>query len=367
VFVSCSDKNQFSIKGNVKEGAGKTLYLENITASSMILLDSTVLAKDGSFKFKRKRPDAPDFYRLRLNKQIINLAVDSTETIFVQSDTVSFARNYTLENSAESEKIKDLTFLQLSVNESFNKLQRDYKAQKISLDELQEKTKEVIDSYKTKAKEYIFSNPASAVAYFALFQQINDYLIFDPYDRNDSKVFGAVANNWHVNYPKASRTKHLVELFTNSLKIMRNANNPYTAKEIESKDYFDIFLPAINDKEIRLSEIGAGKLVLLDFTAYELKDSPAHNVFLADFYNKYSKRGFEIYQVSFDGDRHFWKNAADNLPWICVIDPESVYSELLKKYNVSKIPAGFLFDRKGNIVSRIEDYKQLEKIVLSNM
>lgn len=366
MFASCTG-DKFTIEGNVKDGFGKTLYLENITTSSVVVVDSVDLGNDGSFRFKGQRPPAPDFYRLRLKQQFVNLAVDSTETITVQSDTLDFARDYTVEGSSECAKIKELTFLQLLTNEAYNKLQKQYDSKAISLDEYVAKVKETIEAYKVEATNRITANPASASAYFALFQQINGLLMFDPYDRRDSRMYGAVANNWNLNYPDAPRTVHLVNLFKNSLVVLRQEQNTTALNEVDSKQFFDISLPSIRDSEIRLSEAGAGKVVLLDFTAYESQNSPLHNMDLLKIYWKYEPLGFTIYQVSLDRDTHFWKNAAVNLPWICVNDPQSVYSEIAKKYNVSNLPTGFLLGRDGEIVARIDDYGGLEKLVVGRV
>ena len=69
--------------------------------------------------------------------------------------------------------------------------------------------------------------------------------------------------------------------------------------------------------------------------------------------------------MSLDEDLHFWKNAASNLPWTCVRDPQSVYSSVAALYYVRQLPALFLLDKKGNLVKRIEDLKTLEADVKS--
>lgn len=365
ILASCSNKNQFTIEGNVTNGAGKTIYLENITTSSIVMVDSAKLNNSGSFKFNSERPSAPDFYRLRLNNQFINLAIDSTETVKIQADTLNFARNYTVEGSIECEKIKELTLLQLSTNEAYKKLQKKYDSKEITTDEYMQELQAIIDSYKNTAKEYILSNMGSPSAYFALFQQINHLLIFDPYDKSDSKLYGAVANAWNQYYPEVPRTQHLVNLFKNSLVSLRGEKEvEYDANEIDGKDFFDISLRNNKNQEVRLSEIGKGKVVLVDFIAYEMAESPAHNIRLGNVYEKYKNQGFEIYQISLDTDTHFWKNAAGNLPWICVNDPQSIYSEILVKYNVATIPCGYIFDKEGEIVKKVEDYNNLEKDIL---
>jgi len=368
IFISCSGNNQFTVKGVVKDGNGKILYLENVATSKVILLDSVKLDQSNSYKFKRKRslPLAPDFYRLRLNRQLVNFVVDSAGTITINSDTLQFAQNYTVEGSTESEHVKTLTLLQLKTSETYNQLQEQYHSQSITADEYKEKTNACIDEYKNEAKQYIYKNPASASAYFALFQQINGLLIFDPYDKADSKAYGAVANNWNLHYPKAPRTENLVHLFTSALAVLRGEQvNPLDTKTVESKEYFDVSLLSVDDKAYRLSEIGKDKVVLVDFTAYGMQNSPAHNQQLAKIYEKYRNQGFQIYQISLDNDEHFWKNAAVNLPWICVVDPQSTNSDIVRKYNVVNLPTGFLLNRKGEIVKRIEDYTALEADVLT--
>jgi len=366
VFFSCSDKTHFTVKGTVKDGNEKMLYLENVTTSKVVLLDSIKLSKSGSYQFKHNRPAAPDFYRLRLNQQLINFTVDSTETVTIDSDTLKFAEGYTVKGSTESEKVKALTLLQLKTNETYNQLQDQYRSKSITADEYKEKAVTCINEYKTEAKNCIFTNPASASAYFALFQQINGLLIFDPYDKTDSKAYGAVANNWNQRYLNAPRTKHLVQLFTSALAVMRGEQNRLAdANTVESKDYFDVSLPSVDGKVYRLSETGKDKVVLVEFISYEMKESPAHNRQLAKLYEKYRNQGFQIYQISLDTDEHFWKNAAVNLPWICVIDPQSVNSDIVKKYNVSGLPSGFILNRKGDIVKRIEDYEELETDIAS--
>ena len=366
ILISCSGKSQFTVKGIVKDGNEKILYLENVTVSKVVLLDSVKLSKNGSFVFRQKRPVAPDFYRLRLNNQLINFVIDSTEIITINSDTLRFAMDYTVDGSFESNQIKTLTLTQLKTSETYNQLQRLYLSQGITADEYIEKINACIEDYKNVAVNFIYSNPASTSAYFALFQQINGLLIFDPYDKTDSKAYGAVANNWNLHHPDAPRTKHLVNLFTSAQAIIRGEDSRnLEANTVEGKDFFDISLLSIDDKAYRLSEIGKDNVVLLDFTVYGRNESPLHNQRLAKIYGKYHARGFQIYQISLDTDEHFWKNAAFNLPWICVIDPQSVNSDILKKYNIHELPAGFILNRKGEIVKRVEKYDDLDAEILS--
>ncbi|HBG42099.1 MAG TPA: peroxiredoxin, partial [Porphyromonadaceae bacterium] len=103
----------------------------------------------------------------------------------------------------------------------------------------------------------------------------------------------------------------------------------------------DIVLADVEGRKIPLSSL-KGKVVLLDFTVYNSEFSPKHNIDLNTMYKRYQAQGFEIYQISVDSDVHFWKNAASNVPWVAVRDPQSVYSSILATYNVREIPTAFI-------------------------
>ena len=348
LFFSCSKQQPFIITGEIQGENGKMLYLEHIGIGKISMLDSVKLDLN-TFTFKQPRPQTPDFYRLRLGNQIINLAIDSTEIITITADDVHFATNYVLsENAIESKKLKELTLLQYATSQKYNVLQKQYEDNEISMDQYIKEATAIIDNYKTTAKEYIISDFLAPSAYFALFQQVNNLLLFDLYDKDDSKLFGAVANAWNQTYPDSPRALQLKSLFTNSLAVLRGERSiEIETEETDGKDFLDIVLPDLNGKEIRLSEAGKGKVTLIDFTAYEKNESPIHNMLLAQLYDKYQSRGFEIYQISLDADEHFWKNAAVNLPWICVKDPESIYSSIAQRYNLREIPATFIMNRDG--------------------
>jgi len=358
---SCSKKSDFTIEGVVKNGEGQMLYLENVGINQVKTIDSIRVSKNQSFRFRGQNlTGSPDFYRIRLKNQFINVAVDSTETIKIQSDTLNFAKDYIVEDSPGNQKIKELTLLQAQANAEYNKVCKQFEEQKISLDDAVSQSEKILDSYKQNAKEYIFSDPSSAFAYFALFQQVDNLLMFNPYDKDDSKVYGALANLWNISYPNALRTRHLVEIFKGALSNIRGQReiNPQEVSTIEA---FDFTLRSPNDTEYKLSDVAKDRVLLLDFTSYGLPGSPAYTLQLSDVYEKYHAKGFEILQVSLDSDLHFWKNAAVSLPWICVNDPQSIHSNLLANFNIQSIPTGYLFDRNGDIVARIEDYTQLEK------
>ena len=361
-FLSaCNNSSDFTVKGVVAGADGQLMYLENVGISNVVTLDSIKLAPDGKFKFTEKRPEYPDFYRLRLNNQLINFAVDSTETISFVADAGTFATSYSVEGSENSKAIKAITLAQLDANQAISRLRKEYDDKMISDTTYRMKVLAAADAYKEVARKYIYSAPMSTAAYFALFQQIDGLLFFDLYDRKDVKAYGAVATSYNHTYPESPRSKHLYNLTLQSMKVLR-AQRPVDYSNVETKEisFLDIELPDVRGEVVKLSTVAPGKVVLINFTAYQTEWSPALNMALGELYTKYHDQGLEIYQVSLDSDFHFWRNGASNLPWVTVHDPQSVYSQVAGLYNVKQLPALFILDRKGNLVKRVEDVKKLE-------
>lgn len=361
LFAACDNASEYAVKGVVSGADGQTMYLENVGVSTVQTLDSVKLTAAGKFKFTEKRPAFPDFYRLRLNNQLINFSIDSTETVSFTADAGTFATSYAVEGSENSKAIKAITLAQLDANLVINKLRKEYDSKMISDTTYQKKVLEAAEAYKDVARKYIYSAPMSAAAYFALFQQVDGLLFFDLYDQKDHKAYGAVATSFDHYYPGSPRAKHLYNLTLQSLKVIRS-QRPVDLANIKTNEvsFLDVELPNVNGDVVKLSTVANGKPVVINFTAYQTEWSPALNMELADLYSKYHSQGLEIYQISLDSDLHFWRNVASKLPWDCVRDPQSVYSQVAGLYNVKQLPAIFILDSKGTLVKRVEDVKNLE-------
>jgi peroxiredoxin len=362
LFTACGDTN-FTVTGVVSGADGQVMFLENVGVSSVETLDSAKLTAAGKFTFKQSRPQYPDFYRLRLNNQLINFSFDSTEAVSFSADAGTFATSYMVEGSENSKAIKQITLAQLDANQAIGRLRKDYDSKLISDTTYREQVLEAAEAYKEVARKHIYAAPMSTAAYYALFQQIDGLYFFNLYDKDDSKAYGAVATSYDFNYPESARAKHLHNLALQSIKVIRQQRvlDTETAVNVQEINYLDITLPNLYGEIVKLSEVAEGKTVLVNFTAYQSEWSPTLNMDFADLYEKYNNKGFTIYQVSLDIDKHFWKNVASKLPWTCVHDPEAAYSQIAALYNVKQLPALFLINKKGEIVKRIEDLRALDE------
>lgn len=364
---ACDSEPKFKVEGEVSGADGKMLYLEASALEGIVPLDSVKLKGDGSFAFKQTRPESPEFYRLRMDDKVINFSIDSTETVYLKVPYAEFATAYTVEGSANSLKMKELTLKQMQLQTSVNDLLQSMQSHKVGADVFEDSLAALLKNYKDDVKiNYIFAAPNTAAAYFALFQKLNNYLIFDPLNsKEDIKCFAAVATSLNNFYPHADRSKNLYNIV---IKGMKNTRTPQQKvleipeESVSETGIIDINLRDMKGNMHKLSDL-KGKAVILDFTIYQSAVSATHNYMLRDLYDKYASQGLEIYQVSLDADEHYWKTTADNLPWICVRDANGIYSTMAAAYNVKSVPAVFLINKKNELSARGETVKDLDAAV----
>lgn len=363
--VSCSNKGpEFLIQGKITDADTSVLYLEKRELNKITLLDSVKLGDTkGEFKFSESTTPYPEFYVLRLNGQVINLAIDSTETLTVNSSRKSFATDYTVDGSDSNNQLKKVALAQYEANSKLADLKTKFDSKLINDQDYIAQVQTIANEYKDTAKKIIFADLKSPAAYFALFQKVSGYLFFDPYDRTDYKVFAAVATSWDLFYKDSPRSKQLHDYTLTAMKVRKQSEqtmdiDPDKVGQVDATEYYKIELPDVNGKTVSLASL-KGKAVLLDFTVYQDQNSPRHNMELNKLYSKY-KPNLEIYQVSFDSETHLWKNAAVNIPWIAVHDQKSVSSDLIFKYNIQGLPTIFLLNKNGDVVKRLESNDNID-------
>ena len=365
-LVACDSTPKFKVQGEVNGAQDKMLYLDLSGVTGINVLDSVELGSDGAFRFEVNRPDAPEFYRLRMDGKVVNFAVDSTETVTIRSAAEKFDTDYVVEGSENNQKIKELVLLQAELQKKVVALAQN---RDIPAGIAQDSLSAMVNGFKDKVKrEYIYAAPNTTYAYFALFQTMNGYMIFDPLaNKEDVKCFAAVATSMNNAYPHADRSRNLYNMVIKGMKNTRPVRQETLEIDpsiIKEADIIDIQLKDLKGNVRTLTEL-KGKVVLVDFTVYNHTLSAAHNLALREVYNKYHSQGLEIYQISLDADEHFWKTSADNLPWVCVRDANGAYSQYVSLYNVTDLPSLFLVGRDNVLKSRVEDVKDLESKVKS--
>lgn len=370
-LASCNNK-KFHIDGTITEAADSMLYLENLSLDGPVAIDSAKLDKDGHFAFEENAMDSvsPEFYRLRIAHQTINLSIDSTETVSVKAAYPSMSYDYTVEGSENCNTIKELALKQMNLQGVINNITRN---PRFGMDSASVAVAKAIEAYKNDVKRnYIFKAPMKASSYYALFQTIllgnGNSLIFNPRNsKDDVKVFAAVATSWDTYYPNAERGKNLHNIAIQGMKDIRYIESKMAEQQMnlgkaQVNGVIELALQDNKGNVRRLTDL-KGKVVLLDFHIFASGESTKRIMMLRELYNKYHAAGLEIYQVSVDPDEHFWKTATAALPWISVRDEGGVQGQSLKLYNIQNIPTFFLIDRSNTLRARDAQIKDIDAAI----
>lgn len=360
--ISCDNK-KFEIAGTIAQAKDSLLYLENVGLDGVETVDSVKLGENGEFSFAEKATDAPEFYRLRIKDQIINLSIDSTETVNIKAEYPTMAYKYEVEGSENCSKIKELALNQMTLQSQINAI---IKNPTLKVAAVADSINVVVNNYKEFVKaNYIYKEPQKSYAYFALFQTVvvgNQYdLIFNPRNsEEDVKAFAAVATSWDTFHPGAIRGENLHNIAIEGMKNVRivQARNNYTvdSEKVDLSNTLDIVLTDNKGNIRKLSEL-KGHPVLLDFCSFAQEGVTERIMQLRDLYNKYHAQGLEIYQVSLDANQHFWKTQTAALPWVSVNDVDGAAAQ---RYNVFQLPTFFLLKKDGTAHRRDVQIKDID-------
>lgn len=337
LFAGCQS-NTFQVKGIISDAEpDEQVYLEHVALTKVEALDSVRIKSNGSFSLKAERPEYPELYRLRVGNKTIVLAVDSIDEIGVEA-SMSNTLNASFAGSPKSEKI---AALRRSLHDNS------------------------LEDHKHLASEMIMEDPASVVAYYALFQTKAGAPVFDMFNKEDRKFYQAVATSWNAWMPKNPRTKVLYQQVLELMNAERRQQNAALMQayiQEQENTFLDIVLPNANGEEVALSSL-KGKVILLDFCSLEIEGYKDYLFSLRDRYNAYHAKGLEIFQVYPDQNRLLWENQMENLPWITVRTTDGLASSVYSTYNVQSIPTMFLIDKKGQVVNRFGGFAGINEAI----
>ena len=152
-MVACSQK-KFHIDGTISEAQDSVLYLENIGIENVTILDSVKLAANGTFSFSGDAAETPEFYRLRIAQGIINVSIDSTETVSIKASYPTMSTQYEVTGSENCSKIKELSLLQQRLMMQALAISND---QTMGVKETEDSINTIVEQYKEYVRmNYIF-------------------------------------------------------------------------------------------------------------------------------------------------------------------------------------------------------------------
>ncbi|MCM1449403.1 MAG: AhpC/TSA family protein [Clostridiales bacterium] len=338
--IACNHEDKWSVSGNITGGEGKLLTLERSYSGMWGIVDSVRLDQKGNFKFESAPAGYPDIYRVSIDDQSAYFPIDSLDNITIEADAATMASNYRLSGSTSAEILQGINKL---VNDKVAAMGR-----KAAGDSL----------LKRELSGMVLGDMSGIVSYYIINKEIGGQRIFDPSDKGDLRVIGAVTNAFKSQRPNDPRTRIMEAQYIGWRRALNASTTSIEATEI---GYPEIVLKDINNVERRLSSlVGKGKPVIVNFTAYAAENSPAINVVLANIYNAGNA---DIYQVSVDNDEYLWREAARNLPWTAVLQSPRDGNSAMRSYNVQGLPMTYVIDRNGMLQERVDDITKLSDIV----
>lgn len=339
-LTGCGEAS-FKVKGEIDGASNQSVLLEKSDFHGRwIVVDSVRTDAGGKFSMTRPAPASPEIFRLDLEGRYIYFPVDSVETVSVSTSLEGFGHDFTLSGSENAEALARFDKEVMTLPSG------------IGADSLENFKRGVYT-------RYIQPSPGSIVSYYVLTKPLSgERMLFDP-KKGDYKYFAAVANGFKHLRPSDPHTALLEQTSLQAMKERNSAEGRVLQVEADEVAVIDIALPDSKGDIRKLSEtVGNGKPTVVVFSVLTHPDSPALNMALSQLHRE---RGVNIYQVSYDPDQYSWREAAANLPWTTVFDPEGQYSNVLRSYNVGSLPVFFVYDSRGELKARASTIEQLKK------
>lgn len=342
-FFACDGKKTNAyLSGEIKDGSGKTIYLEQLNSQSVVIADSAVIDEKGHFEFEKFKPSL-NFYRVRIEPGNFSILIlDSTNKVTLTADAKNLA-DAKITGSEETNVFNEYNNIGKKYKKTIDSLQQAFQSELMKNPNDSVK----VNQLKTdvdKIYQGIISNWADELAkkvkqYKDKFASVIALQMLDPQKYLD--VYQELDKSLGNKYPN-----HPVVQMLHKMVARQSALAPGTVVP-------DIALPDPNGKELRLSSY-RGKVVLIDFWASWCKPCRVEMPKVLALYKKYKDKGFEIFGVSLDKEKESWVQAIkqDGIIWPQVSDLKFWNSEVVGIFNVEAIPYTILVDRDGKIIAK---------------
>jgi thiol-disulfide isomerase/thioredoxin len=109
-----------------------------------------------------------------------------------------------------------------------------------------------------------------------------------------------------------------------------------------------------------------GKYTILQFWGSWCGPCRGENPYLAGLYRKYHERGFEIFSIALEQNTRNWERAIndDGLIWrYHTMESADFGGPISRHFNIKSIPALFLLNPDGQIMSVNPDVSDLDKVL----
>ena len=323
----CSCSRKAVVDMSVEALGEEKLALYKMDVAHSQLLDSVKTDKKGHFSYALPlQKGQPEFvYVYRGDVRLASLLLEKPGKVEVKADTLG---NYSVIGSESSEQFRLV-----------EKEYADFISQMRSCEDNASAVKTYVNYYRGRLN-YVLQNSKSMVVVPVLFQTLSEGVpVFS--QNTDAIVFRQVCDSLKTVYPR-SRFVRALESETKARE--RNLNMAQVISMAQQASFPELCLPDVNSQKVSLSGLNS-KVILLHFwTNSDPEQSLFNTDVLKPLYEKYHKKGFEIYSVCVSTDKAAWASVVKNqgLDWINVCDGRGSASSALALYNVKSLPYSLL-------------------------
>ena len=369
ILTACKKEvsTEYNINGYVegaKDGDKIELTLQNseffIGKSSKVI--STTTIKDEQFTFAGKLENPELFHiifvepeKKRFDRTIIPIFIENANIkISTKKDEISTLDDfYNQKYNFNAVKIEGS-----KIHSKYIAYLNSFASIKLKEDKLWNENSENFKAKRTlSVSEGIeFSNKFETV-----WKEKNEFF-FNYIKKNINTTLGqyigyiSLMSNAGYTKEQLNQIKALIPKNTNNFPGLNVLKDNISAAEkiAPGSTYIDLPFKDKDGNDVKLSDyVGKGKYILLEFWASWCGPCRMDIPHLKEIYKLYGSENFDIISVSLDNKHDDWLKAIEEeqMPWLQVSDGEAFNGDLAKKYQIRGIPACFLIDPNGIIVT----------------
>ena len=353
VSLSCRHEknNEFEVSGTIKNNNAEMIYLEETPLGSgqRIIVDSSVINKDGSFHLKAKSGEESLYHLFLKNEQSpFAFVINDGSKIKLTAD-MNRRDDYSIEGSPESKSLRDFFMNAGNKMTELSGLRREMDslsnagASDSILSGINDKGRMLLIELRNYTKNYITNSPSPISAVWAL----ERYSLFTPEEHQE------LLNDIAKRFPSHKGLATVKEMNDRQMELVKKREEQPGGPEWIGKEAPELSLPGTDGKEIKLSSF-KGKYVLVDFWASWCMPCRKENPSVVKVYNKYKNKNFTILGVSLDKEKADWLKAIqkDKLAWTHISDLQGWSSLAVSTYSFEAIPFNVLVDPNGKIIAQ---------------
>jgi peroxiredoxin len=352
VFVSCTSKPHYVVKGKIEGSDSITFYLQKRDAGKTITIDSAI-SKKGSFTIKGGVVEYPQLIQLVAGTTRKRTAFYLENSEITITGTLDSLFNAKVTGSKTQDEYNAFLESNKPLSDKYSRSYQDYQAARKAnnterLAQIEKQADSIQNEMTRLQKEYVKNNPSSFVT--------PSILTSLSYEMNPEELESMI-NALDTAVAALPQIKSLKE----RLVVMKSVSVGQKAPEFTMND--------TNGNPVSLSSKIGPKLLLIDFWAAWCNPCRQENPNVVKVYNEFHKKGFDVLGVSLDQKKEDWLKAIadDKLAWTHVSDLKYWGNEAAKLYAVNSIPSNFLLDENGIIVGRNlrgdDLYKKIQEVL----